>query len=260
MRRLNEAGVDSPRRDCLVLLEDLLQKDRSWVIAHADFELSAKQTAHLDKQIGRRIKREPLAYIRSKVWFYGRFFRVTSAVMVPRPESESFIEIIKAIKPPKIIDIGTGSGCLAITAKQELPDSEVIATDIDDKALVLAEDNSKRHNTKVRFIKGSLTEPLANEDLSGFAVLTNLPYVPHGLITSKEINYEPETALFSGKDGLNHYREFWSQIQKLDKKPSYILTESLEQQHEPLIGLAKKSGYKLTKTDILVQLFEPSSS
>lgn len=256
MRKLADAGVDSPRRDCLVLVEDLLGKDRSWVNAHADFELSKDQAEQLDKQIARRVKREPLAYIRGKAWFYKRFFKVTPEVMVPRPESESFIEFLKEISPSKIIDIGTGSGCLAITAKLELPDAEVAAIDIDEKALSIAKQNAKDHKVNIKFIQGSLLEQIKDTDLSDTSLIANLPYVPAKLITSEEINYEPDTALFSGKDGLDHYRTFWEQISDIRMKPKHVLVEALENQHEAMTEVAKSSGYKLTGTDILVQHFE----
>lgn len=256
MQKLKDAGVDSPRRDCMVLIEDLLTKDRSWVNAHADFELSAEQIKVLDAQISRRIKREPLAYIRGKAWFYGRFFQVDPNVMVPRPESEAFIELLKTIKPKTIIDIGTGSGCLAITAKLELPKSQVIASDIDDKALKIAQRNAKKYNADIKFIQGSLLEPIKGLDFYSATIITNLPYVPDGLVTSGEIKYEPKNALFSGKDGLDHYRNFWEQIMELSSKPRYVLAESLEDQHQKLNKMAESSDYKLTKKDILVQQFE----
>ena len=99
MKKLAEAGADSPRSDCLVLIEDLLEKDRSWVVSHAEFELPKEQVKKLDAQIKRRIGREPLPYIRGKAWFWGRFFEVNPDVMIPRPESESFIELLKEIEP-----------------------------------------------------------------------------------------------------------------------------------------------------------------
>lgn len=258
MKKLNEAGVDSPRRDCLVLLEDLLKKDRSWVNAHAELKLSRGQVQVLDKQINRRVDREPLAYIRGKAWFYKRFFELNPDVLVPRPESESFIEILKQIRPKKIVDIGTGSGCLAVTAKLELPGSQVIATDVDEKALKVAQRNAEKYKVDIKFIQASLLDEMMDSDFTQVAIIANLPYVPEGLVTSREINYEPGLALFSGKDGLDHYRKFWSQIGSLDKKPLYVLTESLESQHKAIKDLAKSAGYKLAGTNILVQLFEPA--
>lgn len=255
MVTLQKAGVDSPRRDALVLLEDTLTKDRAWVLAHPEYEIKRTELEKVDKLINRRIEREPLAYIRGKAWFYGRFFQVNPDVLIPRPETECFIELLKGVSPKTIVEIGTGSGALAITAKLEFLSSKVIATDIDKKAQVLARQNTKLHNVDIKFLCGSLLEPLQNLDLNTYMLIANLPYVPTNLITSPEIEHEPKLALFSGKDGLNHYRKFWHQVAELEFKPKYILTESLENQHKAVQNLAQESGYRLLKTEVLVQLY-----
>jgi release factor glutamine methyltransferase len=260
MVRLRDAGVDSPRRDCLVLLEDLLEKDRAWVLTHHEYRLNAPQIDTLENKIQRRASREPLAYIRGKAWFYGRFFEVSPAVMIPRPESESFIEIIKELEPKQIIDVGTGSGCLAITAKLELPQAELIGIEESKKALKIAQKNAKNHGTKIRFLQGSLLEPASNLQPTSYNLIAaNLPYVPDDLITSPEIEDEPKEALFSGSDGMDHYRKFWTQIDTLSQFPDYILVESLTSQHKMMRKLAKHADYKLAKTDNLAQLFKLQS-
>src|SRR3990167_8175782 len=96
MIKLQKAGVDSPRRDALVLLEDTLEKDRAWVLAHPEHSIQSQALEKVGRLIKRRIEREPLAYIRGKAWFYGRFFGVNPRVLIPRPESESFINILKS--------------------------------------------------------------------------------------------------------------------------------------------------------------------
>ncbi len=260
MEKLGKAGVDAPRRDALVLLEDTLGKDRAWVLAHPEFELAENILEKVNLLIKRRLNREPLAYIRGKAWFYKRFFTVTPDVMIPRPESESFIELIKQLQPKAIADVGTGSGCLAITAKLELPDAEVIAIDTSDEALTIARKNAAKHNVELKFLPGSLLEPLYTLNAQPYALLANLPYVPEGLVTSPEIKQEPPEALFSGQDGLDHYREFWWQIANNSQfvRIKYVLTESLETQHKEMVALAKRGGYRLEKTDVLVQLFVSS--
>lgn len=260
MKVLGAAGVDSPRRDALVLLEDTLQKDRAWVLAHPEHELASNDLQAVQKLIQQRVDRVPLAYIRGKAWFYGRFFTVNSKVLIPRPESESFIELLIPLVEsrtgyPTVIDIGTGSGALAITAKLELPSCPVIATDNDAAALQVAKKNAHTHGTDIQFVYGSLLEPLNTKQLTDSVVITNLPYVPNTLVTSPEISTEPSQALFSGDDGLNHYREFWHQVTNLPNKPKYILTESLNQQHESLTTFASAAGYQLQQTDILIQVF-----
>jgi release factor glutamine methyltransferase len=256
MVELGKAGVDSPRRDSLVLLEDTLGKDRAWILAHHEYVLSETELTRVDELIAKRLHREPLAYIRGKAWFYGRFFAVNKHVLIPRPESEHFIELLKEMRVHKVLDIGTGSGALAVTAVKELPVSEAIATDTSSKALALAQKNAAAHEVKIKFVSGSLFEPVAELNLSDFTVLANLPYVPDGMVTSPEITAEPAEALFSGHDGLDHYRRFWQQLQSLEYQPQHVLVESLESQHQAMAEFAKPAGYRLRRTELLVQLFE----
>ncbi len=266
--KLQMAEVDSPRLDCLILLEDVLQKDRAWIITHPEYRLQKHHVEALGKLIKRRLKREPLAYIRSTAWFYGRMFKVTPDTLIPRPESEDFIEILKQIDeapspslPLTILDIGTGSGCLAITAKLILSNAEVVATDSSSKALKLAEQNAQIHKADIQFITSDLLTSVVDTVLEQkhskkiITLIANLPYVPDGLITSGELLFEPREALFSGKDGLDHYRKLWKQILQLKFKPQHILIESLVNQHEEISKLAKEAGYELKQTKNLVQFF-----
>lgn len=255
MIQLKDSGVDSPRRDALVLLEDVFGKDRAWVTAHPENEIGETDLTKVNKLVQQRMQRVPLAYIRDKVWFYGRFFAVDKYVLIPRPESENFIELLKELKPKKVVDIGTGSGALIITAKLELPEIDALATDISSAALKVAQKNAQSHNVDIQFLSDSLLEPLQNEELSDLTIIANLPYVPAAMVTSPEITQEPPEALFSGQDGLDHYREFWRQIGALQVKPRHILTEALEDQHKALEMLASTAGYQLQKTSVLVQQF-----
>ncbi len=255
MEKLGKAGVDSPRRDALVLLEDTLGKDRTWVLAHAEHILSSIELKKVNALIERRTKREPLAYIRGKAWFYGRFFEVSPDVLIPRPESEDFISTLKKLNPKTVVDIGTGSGTLAITTKLEMPKTRVIATDIDNKALEIAKNNAHNHNSDIEFLRGSLLEPLRGLTLQDYVIITNLPYVPDDLVTSPEIKAEPKLALFSGQDGLDNYRKFWKQIVTLPDQPNYILTESLLAQHKLNATLATAANYRPGDTTGLVQTF-----
>ncbi len=256
MSVLQKAGVDSPRRDCLVLLEDTIEKDRAWVLSHPEYTLAKDHLKTLVKLTKRRIAREPLAYIRGKAWFYGRFFMVNHGVLIPRPESENFIEIIKNLNPTTVIDIGTGSGCLAITAKLELPKCCVYAYDISPKTLLVAKQNAGMHKVEVHLKASDLLENVNLALPTDVVIMANLPYVPDKLVTEPEISYEPEAALFSGEDGLDHFRRFWEQITDTSIKPQHILTESLYKQHEDMSKMANNAGYRLIQTQLLVQHFE----
>ncbi len=178
-------------------------------------------------------------------------------VLEPRPESETMIELLKKLplpKKPLIADIGTGSGALAITAKLEIPGAEVIATDIDIKCLAVAKNNTQRLGAEVKFFKGDLLEPIFKFKPS--ALLCNLPYVPDNYHLNSAAMNEPKIAIFGGPDGLDLYRRLFDQIDYLETKPTYILTESLPPQHKKLAKVAKKHSYKLAQTTDFIQVFK----
>lgn len=257
MIKLREAEVPNGRTDALVLLMDLFGYDKSWVHTHPEYELDDLQVRELNYRLAKRAAHIPLAYIRGFSEFYGRIFTVNTQVLVPRPESESFIEILKLIEKefeiPRIADIGTGSGCLGITAALEIPEALVHLYDIDPNALGMAYHNALQYGLELHYYESDLLSNLQRGKYD--ILLANLPYVPKNLITSPEIKKEPALALFSGIDGLSHYRKFWKQVRTHEFKPAYVLAESLEDQHGSVETLAKNAGYKLKRTDVLVQLF-----
>lgn len=252
MQKLGDAGVDSPRRDALVLLEDTLDKERSWVLAHHDFEITEDMLGQINTLIERRCNREPLAYIRGKAWFYGRFFIVNEHTLIPRPESEAIIELAKTLAPSTIIDVGTGSGCLAVTCALEIPTAHVTACDVSKEALEITRANAYHHNVAIDAQETYLLEGLLDKQ-SPDLVTANLPYVPDHLITSPEIEAEPKIALFAGEKGLDIYQSFWAQLSTSHHKPRNIITESLETQHTSMQHLAEQAGYRLITTEILIQ-------
>ncbi len=254
MVRLRDADVPNGRTDALVLLADFFETDKSWVHTHPEYKLDDLQIRELERLLKKRLNRTPLAYIRGFCEFYGRNFMVNSHVLIPRPESESFIDLVKTIdlEMPWIADIGTGSGCIGITTALEYPEATVHLYDIDSAALGVANYNGRHNGLALQYYEADLLSDLHfNYDI----ILANLPYVPRKLVTSPEITQEPALALFSGIDGLSHYRKFWKQVRKLERRPRYVLTEALESQHGSLETLAKNAGYKLVRTDVLVQMF-----
>ena len=255
-KKLKEAGISSARLDSLILLEDELNLSREWLAAHDNSILNESQLSRLNKNRIRRIQREPLAYIVGTKEFYGCQFSVTPDVLIPRPETEAIIELLLSSKnqlPTTVFDIGTGSGILAITTKLELPSNVVIGTDISTEALNIAKRNAKNVHADVKFIQSDLLSSVPI--LQSSVLLVNLPYVPTDLITSEEITKEPPQALFSGDDGLNHYKIFWRQIRDRSAKPQCIIVESLEGQHEVMTTLAEAAGYRLEHTKDLAQQF-----
>lgn len=250
---LHAADIQTAKLDVLVLLEDVLNKNRAQLLAHPELRITPEQERILGQLLERRAKHEPLAYIRGKSEFYGREFIVNNHVLQPRPESETMIDMLKKlqIRRPKIADIGTGSGALAVTAKLEIPSSDVCATDIDSNCITLAKKNTHRHDAEVKFIQTNLLDDLKHQDI----LLCNLPYVPDKFPINKSAEFEPRLALFGGADGLDLYRKLFEQIENMDMKPVFVLTESLPLQHEELAKIAQKHGYKLQKEQDFVQLF-----
>lgn len=262
---LSGESIETARLDCLVMLENVLEKDRAWIAAHGDEALSDENLQKLNTFITQRQGRIPLAYILGSKEFYGREFYVDESALIPRPESETLIDLVKKLYVTNdintVIDIGTGSGCLAISTKIELPDVHVTGIDISDTALKVARKNARFHKVQIQFKKHDLaTLGIPNmASTRPYVVIANLPYVPEELITSPEITKEPRVALFSGKDGLHHYKVLWEKIRKTRHKPLAIITESLISQHKDLNSLAKDAGYICSESRDLGQLFIPTS-
>lgn len=257
---LSENKIQTARLDTEVFASNILGEDRSWIHAHPEHILEGSDLNKLDGMVKLRIAGEPVAYILGHKEFYGRDFVVNSDVLVPRPESESFIELLRDLKNDKtvpgflhqLMDIGTGSGCLAITAKLEFPDLLVTATDTSLPALRVAIANADKHSVSIVFREQSLL----SGDKQGYdIIMANLPYVPD-VMRDKSILHEPKMALFSGDDGLDHYRKLFEQLEP--KHIRFVMTESLLKQHGKVEKLAAKANYSLARTDGLVQLFVKS--
>ena len=259
IHELERANIATARLDCLVLLEDALHKDRSWLLAHPEEPIPDDTLAILNNQIARRAEHEPLAYVRGKTEFYGREFAVNAHTLEPRPETEDMIDLFKELevdaKEWRVADIGTGSGAIGLTAALEIPGLEPHLTDIDLECLQTAERNAEKHGVRASFVQGNLLEPLLPFRPLPRVLLCNLPYVPDSHTINEAAMQEPPHAIFGGPDGLALYRELFAQIDALNDKPRYILTESLPFQHEVLAGIAKQHGYMLQETRGFIQLF-----
>lgn len=254
-QQLSNDGIETARLDVLILLEDTLGMNRANLLAHPELELPDDSLAALHRAVARRAIHVPLAYIRGKAAFYGREFMVNEQVLVPRPETEAMIELLKSIElppNPKIVDVGCGSGCIGITASLEFPTADIYLYDIDEKALEMAAKNALALNARAHLVQHDLLESGVKQfDI----ILANLPYVPDAYPINQAAAYEPRIALFAGKDGLDLYRRMWQQIGNTPPRPNHVLTESLPDQHEALAAIAEAAGYHLQQTDGLIQLF-----
>ncbi len=255
-KRLEAVGIGSARLDVLILLEDELHKDRAWLLANPDQMLQEAALQRLKKRLDRRANHEPLAYIRGHTEFYGRRFKINHRVLEPRPESETMIDLLKSITskegPWKIVDVGTGSGAIGITAALELRNHNVDLYDIDAGALAVAKHNCALHELHLRVVKRDLLRAThKNYDV----ILANLPYVPDHWKINEAAAMEPRIAIFGGKDGLDIYRRFFEQLSHFSWRPKFILTESLPPQHVELTNIAKNAGFKQIKSQDFIQLF-----
>lgn len=200
-----------------------------------------------------------MAYILGKKEFYGREFILTPDVLVPRPESETIIELLikhqTATKssPVQIIDVGTGSGCLAITAKLEIPELEVLACDISQLAIDTAKANATKLGADVKFFVSNL---LSNADSTFDYILANLPYVPTSLKVTKDVLAEPKIAVFAGSDGLDTIRRLLIQCPTKLRPNGVAIFESLKIQHAAISKLAQANSLELVDTQGLVQVFK----
>lgn len=257
---LAESGIETPQLDTLVLLEDCLKTNRASLLAHPDTLLTHAQQNVLTHQIKARKTHKPLAYIRGQAEFYGREFTLNEHVLVPRPETEAMIELLKKLPlNPNftLVDIGCGSGIIGITAKLEIPSSQVFLTDCDVNCITLTFQNSAKLKADITALAGDLLAPVQGETID--VIAANLPYVPDEYTINKAAQHEPRLAIFGGDDGLELYRQLFAQINKMKSLPKYVLTESLPESHNNLHNVAKNSGYELLESEDFIQVFAKTS-
>lgn len=202
---------DRARQDAETLLLHLLGEKMAWMMAHGDKLLPDELFVSYAELLERRRQGEPIQYITGETEFYGLPFRVTPDVLIPRPETEHLVEKVLELAAnfaaPRIVDVGTGSGCIAITLAHKLTHAAITAIDLSTVALTVARDNAKRNGVDLRFLEGDLLAPVAGERFE--IVVSNPPYVPTADRESLSVevrDYEPAQALFAGEDGLEVYR------------------------------------------------------
>ena len=225
--RLENRRVEEHRRTAALLLGHLLGLDRAQVFIRSKESLSESSYRDYLSLIDRRASGEPLQYITRHKEFYGLDLVVTPDVLIPRPETELLVERVIALAnechslDALIVDIGTGSGCIAIALARQLPNARLIATDISAASLVVARENAERHNVQhqIEFIEGDMFEPLSNRSLEGAVnlVASNPPYVADGCAETlqREVrDWEPPAALFGGEAGLAFYERLLAEGQR----------------------------------------------
>ena len=205
---LEDGAVIAPRLTAEVLLCHALHCERPYLYAHSERELEEVEWIHYGRYLHERLQGKPTQYITGRQEFYGREFRVTPAVFIPRPETEGVVQTALALGggAGRILDVGTGSGALAVTLALETG-AQVFAVDISADALAVAAENARRLEAPVAFIRGDLLSAVASASMD--MIVSNPPYVPRtdkvGL--QREVrDWEPELALYGGESGLDVYQ------------------------------------------------------
>jgi release factor glutamine methyltransferase len=237
-----------PQKEVEILILHLVQQNTIWLHLNYDKECDLEVEKKLEKLVHKRATNYPLEYITSRASFYGEVFNVKDGVLIPRPETEILVEkaeeILKSLKNPKVLEIGVGSGIISVMLAVLVKDIEIIAVDINDKAIELAKSNAKKHNVedKVTFIKSDLFEnvPEANFDM----VISNPPYIANNYKLPTNVKYEPSNALFGGNIGDELLKDII--IQTNNRKIKYLLCEMGYDQKTPLTQFVKEniSTYK----------------
>ena len=264
-QELHNADIPSARLDAELILSHTLREPRTHLHAHGDQLLNDRQEDIASARLQLRLDRTPVAYIVGHKEFYGRRFKTTPAALIPRPESEAIIELLKTIMPTslplvkstrKLIDVGTGTGCLGITAKLEFPEElDVTLTDVSQQALSLAKQNAERLQADVHFHKGDLLRGYgSNVDI----ILANLPYVDRNWEVSPETHAEPSLALYANNDGLALIYQLIDQATQLLKPNGALILEADERQHAAIIQAGAKQGLKHSSSLGLILLLTKS--
>lgn len=205
-RLLDDARGSIPLREARLLLRHILGVPHATLEAHPERKVSLQDTAAFRALVVRRAAGEPVAYLTGHREFYGLDFHVTPAVLIPREETELLVEIAVEKPAQRILDLGTGSGCLAIAVAKQLPQAQVTAVDVSAAALDVARENAARHGATVRFVQGDWFAPLDGERFD--LILANPPYVaeadPH--LAQGDVRFEPRGALAAGAQGLDDIR------------------------------------------------------
>jgi release factor glutamine methyltransferase len=238
------------RRDAETLLLHHIGRNRAWLLAHGDEGLGGCSAIGYAALLDRRQHGEPIQYITGEAEFYGLPFRVTPAVLIPRPETEHLVEkvvaLCRGIDSPRIIDIGAGSGAIAVALACQLPQASVTTIDISSEALEIAQENAARNGVahRVRFLQGDLLAPVREERFD--IVASNPPYVSTNDQSTLDVevrDYEPHTALFAGTDGLAIYRRLIPQAAEVLNPGGHIALEIGYNQRDAIRELLTSSGY-----------------
>lgn len=229
---LQSSGVSQPSREANSLLAFALEKDRTFLVAHSEYELNGEEETRFQDFLARRARREPFQYITGRQEFYGLDFLVTEDVLIPRPETEliveNAIEILRSKEKAKICEVGIGSGCISTAILRNVETARAIGLDISEKALNIARKNSETHRVSER-LKLEISDvfaALTNEKFD--LIVSNPPYISSEDIENLQAevrDYEPVAALTDGKDGFSIIEKITNESPKFLKENGFLLME-----------------------------------
>ncbi len=251
-KELKQAHIDSPELTADVLVGFVLGWNRSRVLGHPRHPLQEETWLDLQNLVSRRARGEPLQYLTGEREFFGYLFRVTPDVLVPRPETEFLVEKAldlargSLLPKPRFLDVGTGSGCIAISIAAEIPSSVCWAVDISLEALRVARQNSIRHSVadRIVWIQADLLDCFPRKPSFDF-IVCNPPYIPsgdYGSLPPEVRDYEPQEALIGGESGLDIYRRMVPGVSSRLAAGGSLLLEMGAGQAEPVAALVKREG------------------
>ncbi len=231
-RVLQANGIAEARREAVSLLAFALQKDKTFLVAHNEYELLAEEQRRFDKFLQRRANREPFQYITGRQEFYGLDFLVTPDVLIPRPETELMVEaateILREKNSPQFCEIGVGSGCISVSILHEVATARAVGFDISKKALQIAGQNAERHKVSDR-LELKISDVFANLIGEKFdLIVSNPPYISSAEVENlqREVrDFEPRFALTDGKNGLTIIEKIIKDAPNFLKSNSFLLVE-----------------------------------
>ena len=247
-------SVPEARTEASLLLMHLLNCDRTFLITHPEGILSADQLERFRSLVSRRARGEPLQYLTSHQEFFKLDFELTPDVLIPRPETELIVEVgfelLKQQPAPTLADIGTGSGCIAISLLHELPNARAVAVDLSPAALAVATKNAERHQVinRLRLVESNLfsaIDPGKRFD----TIVSNPPYVPTAELTAlqREVQHEPHSALDGGADGLAFVRRLLRDAPRFLRAGGYLVFEIGIGQGETIEQLIDQTAWELVE-------------
>ncbi|HUV12232.1 MAG TPA: peptide chain release factor N(5)-glutamine methyltransferase [Acidobacteriota bacterium] len=249
-RHLDRHDIKMPRNDALLLLSAVMEQRVETLLAHPELHVSEHDSSTYWEWLRKRARNYPLQYLTGRQEFYGRSFVVSPSVLIPRPETETVVQacldfLTSLEKPATVLDIGTGSGCIAITLLCEIPNLTACAIDTSREALQVATQNSQalKCADRLELVHGSTVDPLIGTSRNFDLAVSNPPYVAQTDSVEPEVEYEPGQAVFAGQSGLEVYSEILSKTACLLTSTGRLILEAGFGQAEMINQLGKKNGW-----------------